>query len=84
MWNDAKAGLKASGHWAHTGLFLLACNVRHGPYQEDRRQDEMMRALGHFFVLHYELPLRGHLVHGRGPELLAAQGSFQMAVWPPG
>ena len=42
VWNDCKRALRESGHWSHTCLMMLSWNVRHGPWCEDFRMQEVV------------------------------------------
>ena len=50
VWNDCKMALKASGHWNHTGLMMLTWNMKHGPFGEDKRQNEISGSMRQYFA----------------------------------
>ena len=49
VWNDCKKALRQSGHWSHTCLMMLSWNVRHGPWAEDVRMQEVVGCFKNFF-----------------------------------
>lgn len=49
VWNDCKKALRESGHWSHTCLMMLSWNVRHGPWAEDVRMQEVVGCFKNFF-----------------------------------
>ena len=49
-WNDTKLACKAAQLWPHLTCMMIAWNVPHGPWSEDRRYGEVCRLLDHLFA----------------------------------